>query len=803
MKAVMAKTDQEVLRRQDSFLELPDVMRRANKTLKASIKLIGLRLPKASGVKRITVEGFPPSRLHNAVIVTAPGMSVGHGHHSVDDATLGARARLTPTTPMSRRHQMRHQQRLGQLQLQQHQQPPPPPPQQQQPATNPNSCAPSPTRSEEQAAAKARGSQADEVAAAAAAGQGGPGCCRAASAWDEEKSDRGRGPADTAPGAPEACSHCACACRADEVWAAYRTLRKRYQALKSHADKEELRVSAEEQCREMQSELGRQRVKMEAEFDEKRSKMNEDLVKIVSEIHAELYGNRGNGVPAAAGRGHKEAEAGTEGLGITQVDLQSLRDVVQASFKESQAVKKESSALREKVAIGEECLHDALQESLSLREEIARRKQHGEVLLARIRFLQGQASAHVQNSAKRREGDPRSPADSTCDSDSHSEPISRPRNMGSRRRHASDTHRRRQQEPPPDTDTDMDTDSDESDDSTVHHYIRPAPFTRRFSSNSYDEDGYMSPPSLERARARPRPGGATGRHPPSQGARPGGAVGRYAPPQATQEASWGGGRHGSTHLEREHEDLTHEVYELSARLASSRTKTTTSYSAAAAAPAAAAPAAAAASLDPFDFERRHLDGGASFGTSAAASDGSAGHWHRRRSQPEESVTVRAVDRVARTTATWRASRGGAHFSGSSSDHPGGDWGPVPRSRARAHARRPLVASGSGARSSSVSGAFAYESDGGSWQLVGPPKRHSRAADELPGHRRQQRRRREPEGVSSSFEGRSVVRGGGGDRGTSTAVSRTRTLGTTANAILVAFGRSSSLPRTGWQRVRYR
>lgn len=97
------------------------------------------------------------------------------------------------------------------------------------------------------------------------------------------------------------------------------TLRKRYQALKSQADKEELRVSAEEQCREMQSELSRQRVNMEAEFDEKKSKMNEDLVKIVSEIHAELYGNRGDGGLAAAGRGDKEAEAGTVGLGITQV----------------------------------------------------------------------------------------------------------------------------------------------------------------------------------------------------------------------------------------------------------------------------------------------------------------------------------------------------------------------------------------------------------------------------------------------------------------------------------------------------
>lgn len=97
------------------------------------------------------------------------------------------------------------------------------------------------------------------------------------------------------------------------------TLRKRYQALKSQADKEELRVSAEEQCREMQSELGRQRAKMQAEFDETKSKMNEDLVRVISQIRAEMYGNSGDGGPAAAGRGHKEAAACAEGLGITQV----------------------------------------------------------------------------------------------------------------------------------------------------------------------------------------------------------------------------------------------------------------------------------------------------------------------------------------------------------------------------------------------------------------------------------------------------------------------------------------------------
>ncbi|CAM9127295.1 unnamed protein product [Ectocarpus fasciculatus] len=760
IKAVMAKTDQEVLSRQASFLELPDVMRRANKTLKASIKLIGLCLPKAS--ERVSVEGFPPSRLHNAVIVTAPGLSVGHGHRSVDDDTLGARAGLTPTTPQSRRHQQRHQQqqqqRLRQLQLQQQQQQQQE--QQQQPTSNPSSCAPSPTGSEEQAAAKASGSQAGEVAAGAAAGRAFPGCCRAPAAWDQEKSDGGRGPADSAPGAPEACSHCACACRADEVWAAYRTLRKRYQALKSQADKEEVRVTAEEQCREMQSELGRQRVKMQAEFDEKKRKMDEDLVKTISEIHAELHGSRGNGGPTAAGRGHKEGAAGAEGLGITQVDLQSLRDIVQASFKESQAVQKESAALREKAAVGEECLHGALQEALSLREEIARRKQHGEVLLARIRVLQGQTSAHVKNSEKRREEGPGSPADSTCDSDSDSEPVSRPGKTGSRHRNASDTHPRRQQKPPPDMDTDdMDTDSDESDDSTAHnhHHQRPAPFPRRFSSNSYDEDGYQSPPSLERERARA--GGPPRRYPPSQGTRPGGAPGRHPRPQGTQEASWGGREYRAMHLKREHEDLTHEVYELSARLASSRTTTTTSSSAA---------AAAAAGLGPSEFERRHMDGGSSFGASAAASDAAAAHWPRRRSQQqEESVAVRAVERVARTTATWRASRGGAHVSSSSSDHRGGDWGPVPQNRARAHPRRPLDYSGSRVRSSSFSEASEdgsdggyYSPSGGSWQSVGPPKRHSRAADEPPSHHRPQRRPREAERVST-VEGRSMVRGGGG------------------------------------------
>lgn len=47
----------------------------------------------------------------------------------------------------------------------------------------------------------------------------------------------------------------------------------------------------------------------------------------------------------------------------------------------------QSAELRQKVALGEECLQEALNEALSLREEITKRTQHGEILLARIRFL--------------------------------------------------------------------------------------------------------------------------------------------------------------------------------------------------------------------------------------------------------------------------------------------------------------------------------------------------------------------------------------------------------------------------------
>lgn len=50
----------------------------------------------------------------------------------------------------------------------------------------------------------------------------------------------------------------------------------------------------------------------------------------------------------------------------------------------------QSAELRRKVALGEECLQEAFNETMSLREEITKRKQHGEVLLARIRFLKVQ-----------------------------------------------------------------------------------------------------------------------------------------------------------------------------------------------------------------------------------------------------------------------------------------------------------------------------------------------------------------------------------------------------------------------------
>lgn len=51
----------------------------------------------------------------------------------------------------------------------------------------------------------------------------------------------------------------------------------------------------------------------------------------------------------------------------------------------------QSNMLREKVSLGEECLEEEFLTELSLREEIARRKQHGEVLLARIQTLQVRA----------------------------------------------------------------------------------------------------------------------------------------------------------------------------------------------------------------------------------------------------------------------------------------------------------------------------------------------------------------------------------------------------------------------------
>lgn len=48
----------------------------------------------------------------------------------------------------------------------------------------------------------------------------------------------------------------------------------------------------------------------------------------------------------------------------------------------------QSTQLREKVTVAEESLKEEVEKGLSLREEIVRRKQHGEMLLARIRFLQ-------------------------------------------------------------------------------------------------------------------------------------------------------------------------------------------------------------------------------------------------------------------------------------------------------------------------------------------------------------------------------------------------------------------------------
>lgn len=55
----------------------------------------------------------------------------------------------------------------------------------------------------------------------------------------------------------------------------------------------------------------------------------------------------------------------------------------------------QSAELREKVRLGEECMKEALQEALTMREEITKRKQHGQILLARIRFIQVRSSIIV------------------------------------------------------------------------------------------------------------------------------------------------------------------------------------------------------------------------------------------------------------------------------------------------------------------------------------------------------------------------------------------------------------------------
>lgn len=68
------------------------------------------------------------------------------------------------------------------------------------------------------------------------------------------------------------------------------TLRKRYRALKNNADKEEARMSLEEQRREMQSEVEKHKDEMQAKFDEKNKKVEEELQAKKMEMQAEVDG---------------------------------------------------------------------------------------------------------------------------------------------------------------------------------------------------------------------------------------------------------------------------------------------------------------------------------------------------------------------------------------------------------------------------------------------------------------------------------------------------------------------------------
>ncbi|CAN0061628.1 unnamed protein product [Pylaiella littoralis] len=143
----------------------------------------------------------------------------------------------------------------------------------------------------------------------------------------------------------------------------------------------------------MQANFDKNLTEVEAELEAKRAEMQAEL----DGYKRELGAAAGAAAASAAASAASVAAAAAAPAAASQTEVPSLRDTVQASLEESQAARQESNMLREKVALGEECLEEEFLTELSLREEIARRKQHGEVLLARIQTLQGQTATQVQN----------------------------------------------------------------------------------------------------------------------------------------------------------------------------------------------------------------------------------------------------------------------------------------------------------------------------------------------------------------------------------------------------------------------
>eukprot|EP00752_Nemacystus_decipiens_P007446 g6655.t1 len=632
LKAIMANPDEEVVER-----ELPQTLRRANRTLKASIKLIGLRLPQ---VKPVTAADFPPGRLHNVTIAPKQSGQRAFVQAELRTRTTGSVRKRSPSTKQPRvTLQEAGEEGEGEKRAL-HKRPPtplrspsmssfsddgdePPPSQPQPPAQSLATAAAAPPGYEAPgyevaAAAVAAGATAAAEAAEAEAevqGAAEPRCCRnvqssrAPVGWDEERGEKSGNVGDALLGvAKEACGHCACACRADDVWAAYRNLRKRYQALKHQADQEEVRLRIEEKRKEMQSELDTQKLEMQAELDRKRVEMEAEFEAKKRAMHAEFDAKD---VEAEAAAPPAAALDGV--LALSKAEVQSLREIVSASVEESKAMQRESDELRQRVAFGEECLQEALKETLSLRDEVAKRKQHGEVLLARIRVLKGQTSAYVNNT-DRSTGDEewgwmgtaagvRPQSDYRRDPAVDSTPRRSEPNGGAREPNAATCRQRPAR---------LDSQPGVSEDGASRYFACPPSPSE---ASSHADGGYQSPPEPEAAathRQRPRRfdsgiGACENdvlRHPAF--ARSPSTAGYQTPPgglprargvdngwiegdstDGTVSEPWtdcdedgvGGEENGDTkamRLERERENLTREVYKLSAELEASGVTSTSS-----------------------------------------------------------------------------------------------------------------------------------------------------------------------------------------------------------------------------------